>query len=240
MHCIRSRSIQTAAEKVAAKKAAAKKAAASTSAATTAAAAKSANPPKPTTFSLQPLAWLAALALCAALPLSALAQAAVPERPLKIILPVGPGSGVDTITRAVAPPLSNMLGGQSVVIENQPGAGGITGTHAMIKSAPDGHTISLISNHHVIYPGVYPSLPFYPVMDITPLAVIGPKGMAPEQIKRLHSALSAAFAVPEVQEEMARQGNPIRVSTPEAAGQHFRAELDKYARLVKKAGIRVD
>ena len=225
MHCIRSRSIQTAAEKAAAKKAAA----------TTAAAAKNANPPKPTTFLLQPLARLAALALCAALPLSALAQAAVPERPLKIILPVGPGSGVDTITRAVAPPLSNMLGGQSVVIENQPGAGGITGTHAMIKSAPDGHTISLISNHHVIYPGVYPSLPFDPVMDITPLAVIGPKGMAPEQIKRLHSALSAAFAVPEVQEEMARQGNPIRVSTPEAAGQHFRAELDKYARLVKKA-----
>ncbi len=95
------------------------------------------------------------------------------DRPLKIILPFGPGSGVDTITRTLAPALSKALGGQNVVIENQPGAGGIPGTHAMVKSAPDGNTISLVSNNHVIYPSVYKSLPFDPVADITPIAVAG-------------------------------------------------------------------
>jgi tripartite-type tricarboxylate transporter receptor subunit TctC len=103
--------------------------------------------------------------------ISACAQGS--ERPLKVILPFGPGSGVDTITRTLAPALSKALGGQNVVIENQPGAGGIPGTHAMIKSAPDGFTISLVSNNHVIYPSVYRSLPFDPVADITAIAIAG-------------------------------------------------------------------
>ncbi len=112
------------------------------------------------------LAWVA---LCAAT--GSMAQGT--DRPLKIILPLGPGAGVDVITRTLAPALSKALGGQTVVIENQPGAGGIPGTHAMIKSAPDGHTISLVSNNHVIYPSVYKSLPFDPLADITPISVLG-------------------------------------------------------------------
>ncbi len=112
------------------------------------------------------LAWVT---LCAST--ASLAQGT--DRPLKIILPFGPGSGVDVITRTLAPALSKALGGQSVVVENQPGAGGIPGTHAMIKSAPDGHTISLVSNNHVIYPSVYKSLPFDPLADITPISVLG-------------------------------------------------------------------
>ena len=112
---------------------------------------------------------LACVVICA--PAGSMAQGL--DRPLKIILPFGPGSGVDVITRTLAPALSKALGGQSVVIENQPGAGGIPGTHAMIKSAPDGHTISLVSNNHVIYPSVYRALPFDPLTDITPISVLG-------------------------------------------------------------------
>ena len=91
---------------------------------------------------------------------------------VRIILPVATASGVDTITRASSQALSAALGAP-VVIENQPGAGGIVGTSAMIKSPPDGYTLSIVSNNHVIYPSVYKSVPFDPINDITPIAIIG-------------------------------------------------------------------
>jgi tripartite-type tricarboxylate transporter receptor subunit TctC len=94
------------------------------------------------------------------------------DRPVKIILPVATASGVDTITRAASPALSKALGAP-VVVDNQPGAGGIVGTQAMVRSPPDGQTLSVVSINHVIYPSVYKSVPFDPVADITPIAVIG-------------------------------------------------------------------
>src|SRR6185369_17727334 len=98
--------------------------------------------------------------------------AAQSERPVKFILPVATASGVDTITRAAQPALSKALAAP-MIVENQPGAGGIVGTSALVKAAPDGHTLSIVSNNHVIYPSVYKSLPFDPIADITPIAVIG-------------------------------------------------------------------
>lgn len=109
--------------------------------------------------------------LCAWPAAGALAQA--PDRPLRIILPVGAGSGVDVITRSLTGALSRALGGQSVVVENQPGAGGIPGTHAMIKSAPDGNTLSIVANTHVIAPSVLKSMPFDAIADVTPIAILG-------------------------------------------------------------------
>src|SRR5437899_5056476 len=100
------------------------------------------------------------------------AHAQMGERPVKFILPVATASGVDTITRAAQPALSKALAAP-VVIENQPGAGGIVGTQALVKSSPDGTTLSIVSNNHVIYPSVYKSVPFDPIADITPIAVIG-------------------------------------------------------------------
>ncbi|RTZ40042.1 tripartite tricarboxylate transporter substrate binding protein [Candidimonas sp. SYP-B2681] len=94
------------------------------------------------------------------------------DRPISFILPVGPGSGVDTIVRAAGPALSKALK-HTVVIENKPGAGGILGTSALVKSVADGFTLSVVSNNHVIFPSVYKSLPFDPIADITPISVIG-------------------------------------------------------------------
>jgi tripartite-type tricarboxylate transporter receptor subunit TctC len=94
------------------------------------------------------------------------------DKPVRFILPVSAGSGVDGILRAASGQLSKALG-QSVVIDNQPGAGGVVGTAAMVKSAPDGLTLSMVSNNHVIYPSVLKSVPFDPVADITPIAIIG-------------------------------------------------------------------
>jgi tripartite-type tricarboxylate transporter receptor subunit TctC len=310
---------------------------------------------------------LAAAWAGAGLPIEAFAQAG---QTVKFILPVSAGSGVDGIARAASNALSRALG-QNVVIENQPGAGGVVGTQAMIKSAPDGLTLSMVSNNHVIYPSVLKSVPFDPVADITPItivgatplvlvinpkvpaqnlrefaallkrspgrynyassgngtilhlaaemfkgaagvysthipyrgfapmlqdivsgqvdwgvgalpalagqikagnvralcvsapqriaaapeiptsaeagypdylvegwiAAVGPKGMSAELTRRIHAAFATAFASAEVKEAMAKQGNTINLSTPEAALAHFRTELVKYAALVKKAGL---
>ena len=294
------------------------------------------------------------------------------DKPLRVILPVGAGSGVDTIARAVGPSLTKALGGQPVVIENLPGAGGITGTSALVQAAPDGATIGLVSNNHAVNPSVYKKLPYDSLKDITPIsvigatpfvlvvnpaklpaknakelqallkakpggynyassgngtiihlagemfvdaadvkvmhipykgvgpmvadliggqvdlgvvalpaaqghlksgalraigimgkarvasmpelptiaeqgfpevdvggwfAVIGPRGMPPAEVKRLHDAFAAAFATPEAVQAMAKQENVIAPSTPEAAVQFFRSEQERYARLVKKANI---
>lgn len=310
----------------------------------------------------------------AALFSAALAPAAfaqiVGDKPIRFILPVAPGSGVDTITRASSQALTKSLG-HPVVIDNQPGAGGVIGTNTMIKSAPDGLTLAIVSNNHVIYPSVLKSVPFDPVADITPIAVlgttplvlvvnpkvpahnskelvallkakpdainygssgngtilhlaaemfldeagvkakhipykgvgpmltdlmggqvdfgvlalpsiqgqlkqgslraigtsspqrlvaapdiptfveqglshyivdgwfavVGPKGLPAATVKQVHDAFVAAFATPEVKDAMAKQGNTIAISTPEAAQAFFRSELAKYAGLVKKAGL---
>jgi tripartite-type tricarboxylate transporter receptor subunit TctC len=295
--------------------------------------------------------------------------------PLKVILPVGPGSGVDVIVRTAQAALSRALGGQPVVIENLAGAGGITGTRALVKAAPDGNTIGFVSNNHAVNPSVFSKLPYDSLADITPISVVGGspfvlvvnptkvparnakelqaflkakpdgynygssgngtiihlagemfvdaadvqvrhipyKGMGPMltdiiggqvemgaaavaavqgqlrngnlraigvmgkqrvaslpdvptiaeqgfpevdvsgwfaavgparmpavQVKRLHDAIVAAFNDPEVKAAMARQDNVIAPTSPEAAAQFFKTEQDRYARLVQKAGIKVD
>ncbi len=119
------------------------------------------------------------VARCASLTLAVVAlgtagfaEPQVGERAIKFILPVATASGVDTITRAASPAVAKALG-HPVVVDNQPGAGGIVGTTALTRSAPDGYTLSIVSNNHVIYPSVYKSLPFDPINDITPIAIIG-------------------------------------------------------------------
>src|SRR5438270_9470156 len=101
----------------------------------------------------------ALLALIAAA-CGALSANAADRPPLRVILPVSAGSGVDTIVRAAAPALSKELGGQAVVVENLPGAGGITGTSALVKAQPDGNTIAFVSNNHAVNPSVYKKMPY--------------------------------------------------------------------------------
>ena len=304
-----------------------------------------------------------------ALPCRLLAQTS--DKVVRFILPVGAGSGVDTIVRAASVAMGKALG-HPVVIENQPGAGGIVGTSALVKASPDGMTLSVVSNNHVVYPSVYKSLPCDPINDITPItvlgstpfvlvvnpakvaaanvkdlvallrakpdsynyassgngtilhlaaemfmeeaqvkvkhipykgvgpmvtdliggqvdlgvlslpsvqahlksgalraigvggtarvaaapeiptiaeqglpnynmegwfAVIGPANLPAADVKRIHAAVVAAYATPEVKEALLKQGNTINPGSPEAAAQYFRSELVKYAQLVKKAGV---
>jgi tripartite-type tricarboxylate transporter receptor subunit TctC len=312
---------------------------------------------------------LAALALSST---CALAQGSNP--PLRVILPVGAGSGVDTIIRAAQNGLSKALG-QALVIENLPGAGGITGTQAIVKATPDGNTIGVVSNNHAVNPSVFKNMPYDGIQDLTPISVVGatpfvlvvnpnkvparnarelqaflqarpgqtnfassgngtiihlagemfvdaaqvdtrhipykgmgpmitdliggqvewgvaalpavqghlrsgalraigvmgqqrvaslpelptiaeqgfpevdvggwfavvaPAKLPPAQVQRIHAAVVAAFADPEVKAAMARQENIINPTSPEAALQFFKTEQARYARLVQKANVKMD
>ena len=101
-------------------------------------------------------------------PLGAHAQSGT----VKLILPNATGSGVDTIARAAQPALSKALNA-AVVVDNQPGAGGIVGLQALARSPADGFALSVVSNNVVIFPSVYKSLPFDMPGDFTPIAVVG-------------------------------------------------------------------
>lgn len=133
--------------------------------------------------------------------LSALSGTAFAQKaPLRVILPLGAGSGVDGIVRAAQNELGKALGGQPVVIENLPGAGGITGTGALVKSAPDGNTVGVLSNNHAVNPSVFKKVPYDGVADITPISVIGstpfvfvvnPARIAAKNAKELQALLKA-------------------------------------------------
>lgn len=293
------------------------------------------------------------------------------DRPVRFILPNAAGSGVDAITRAAQPAFAKAFAAP-VVVENQPGAGGVVGLQALARSAPDGNTLSVVSNNVVIFPSVLKSLPFEIPGDFTPIAlvgstpmvlvvnpsrvaatnhkelaalvkskpdalnyassgngtilhlaveiyleaaglkvkhipykgvgpmvtdllggqvdfaaaalpsvqghiasgklrpigvfpaqrtpaapdiptfaeqglknfeveawfaVIGPKGMSPATVKKVHDAIVSAFNDAAVKEAMAKQGNTIRITSTEQAQAAFRTELAKYAALVKKVGL---
>ena len=91
---------------------------------------------------------------------------------VRFILPNATGSGVDAITRAAQPALAKALGA-SVIVDNQPGAGGIVGLQGLARSAPDGNTLSVVSNNVVIFPSVIKALPFDMPGDFTPIAIVG-------------------------------------------------------------------
>jgi tripartite-type tricarboxylate transporter receptor subunit TctC len=135
------------------------------------------------------LAALAALGLAAP---AAPAWAQVGEKTVRFVLPNATGSGVDAITRAAQPALAKALG-YPVVIENQPGAGGVVGLQTLARSAPDGMTLSVVSNNVVIFPSVIKQLPFDMPGDFTPIAVVGSTPIVLVVNARVPAATSAEF-----------------------------------------------
>jgi len=95
-----------------------------------------------------------------------------PSRALRIVVPFGAGGVADLTARTVAQQLALSLG-QPVVIENKPGAGGIAASDAVAKSAPDGHTLLLMSNASAVTATLFKSLPYDTVRDFTPVSTLG-------------------------------------------------------------------
>jgi tripartite-type tricarboxylate transporter receptor subunit TctC len=95
-----------------------------------------------------------------------------PARPVTLIVPFAPGASVDTIGRMVGQKLSERLG-KPVIVENRPGAGSATGTIAVARAAPDGYTLLLApSGTYAINPTLYKQLPYDPVKELAPVALV--------------------------------------------------------------------
>ncbi|HEV3007422.1 MAG TPA: tripartite tricarboxylate transporter substrate-binding protein [Burkholderiales bacterium] len=87
-----------------------------------------------------------------------------PSRPITLVVPYTPGTGIDIIARTVGPRISERWG-QPVVVDNKPGASGNIGAALVAKAAPDGYTLMVTVNTFTITPALYPNIPYDPVKD---------------------------------------------------------------------------
>ena len=95
-----------------------------------------------------------------------------PAKPIRLVVPFGAGGVADLTARIVAQKLGESLG-QSVVVDNKPGAGGVVAGDAVAKAAPDGYTLLLMSNGTAVSAGLFKSLPFDTVRDFIPVSTLG-------------------------------------------------------------------
>jgi len=120
---------------------------------------------------MQPLTRLAALALLAAIATSTSAQG-FPTKPIRFLVPFGPGGVGDITARVAAQKMSESLG-QQVIIDNRPGAGGIVASQLVAKAEPDGYTMLLLNNAHAISMALFKSLPYDTLKDFAPVGSLG-------------------------------------------------------------------
>jgi tripartite-type tricarboxylate transporter receptor subunit TctC len=140
-----------------------------------------------------------AFLLCMLFPALAFAQA-YPTKPVRIVLPFGPGGVADITTRTIAPRLSEGLG-QQVLVENMPGAGGIRAASEVAKAEPDGHTLLLLTNGNAVSQALFKSLPYDPVNDFAMISTVGFFSMvivtgANSKYKTLQEVIAAAKQSP--------------------------------------------
>ena len=121
-------------------------------------------------MNLRHIATSAFAVLLALAPLAGGAQPAYPTQPIKIIVPFAPGGGSDFIARFIADKLTKSLG-QTVLVDNRPGAGGLLGIELGVKAPADGYTFILIASSYSVNPSIF-KLKFDPITDITPVAQI--------------------------------------------------------------------
>jgi len=114
---------------------------------------------------------LLACVATALLALPAAAQDAFPTRPIRLIVPVAAGGGIDTAFRAIAPAWGEALG-QPVVVENRPGGGQVIGTDAVAKAKPDGYTLLAAGVPIAFNTALGRKLPYDAVKDLTPIAEV--------------------------------------------------------------------
>jgi tripartite-type tricarboxylate transporter receptor subunit TctC len=143
---------------------------------------------------------LALLAAALMLALAPQAQAKWPEKPIRLVLPFGPGGVADVTSRIMAAKLGEVLG-QQVVVENMPGPGGINAARTVIQAPPDGYTMALVTNGTSISVAAFKKLPFDPVKDLEMVSMVGTFDLvfavgAQSEFKTLGDFIKAAKANP--------------------------------------------
>jgi tripartite-type tricarboxylate transporter receptor subunit TctC len=112
----------------------------------------------------------AAVAMSAAGGVAA-AQSPFPSKPVHIFVPYAAGGGVDILARTLGDVVSRQWG-QTVVVENRPGAGGVVASQALVASPPDGYTLIVVASGHATNPFLYPKIPYDTFKDFTPISLL--------------------------------------------------------------------
>src|SRR4030081_2250886 len=112
----------------------------------------------------------AIVAMCTAGGLAS-AQSPFPSKPVHIFVPYAAGGGVDILARTLGDVVSRQWG-QTVVVENRPGAGGVVASQALVASAPDGYTLIVVASGHATNPFLYPKIPYDTFRDFTPISLL--------------------------------------------------------------------
>jgi len=170
-------------------------------------------------------AWIricGALIAVALLSKAALAQDAYPSKPVHIFVPYPPGGAVDIVARTLGDELGKRWG-QSVVIENRPGAGGIIAEQALTQSPPDGYTLIVVATGHALNSFFYDKLPYDPFKDFTPISLIGASPnmllvRADSPFKSVGDVIAAARAKP----GQLSYGHAGNGTSPHLAGELFK------------------
>ena len=101
----------------------------------------------------------------------AAAQSPFPSKPVHIFVPYAAGGGVDILARTLGDVVSRQWG-QTVVVENRPGAGGVVASQALVASPPDGYTLIVVASGHATNPFLYPKIPYDTFKDFTPISLL--------------------------------------------------------------------
>ena len=114
------------------------------------------------------IAAVAAVVLAAA---GAASAQSFPSKPVHILVPYPPGGGVDVLTRTLADVVSKQWG-QSIVVENRPGAGGLIASQAIATSPPDGYNLIMVASGHATNPFLYAKIPYDTFRDFSPISLL--------------------------------------------------------------------
>ena len=145
-----------------------------------------------------------------------------PSKPVRLIVPFAAGGSADVYARFIALRLQEALG-QTFIVDNRPGAGSIIGTDAVAKSAPDGHTLLVMSNTHTVNESLIAAKPFQLMRDFAPVAPIN----AADLVLVARSSLPAASLRELLAAARARPGALTYASSGAGTPYHMAGELLK-------------
>src|SRR6202171_4458820 len=128
------------------------------------------------------------------------AQSPFPSKPVHIFVPYAAGGGVDILARTLGDVVSRQWG-QTVVVENRPGAGRVAASQALAKSPPDGYTLIVVASGHATNPFLYPKIPYDTFKDFAPISLLASSPnillvRADSPFKTLADVITAAKAKP--------------------------------------------
>ena len=147
------------------------------------------------------------------------APAQYPTRPIRMVIGFAPGGGTDIVARVIAQKMSETLG-QSVVVDNRPGAGGTVGAETAVRANPDGYTLIMVSGSYATNAAVY-KLAYDPVNDIQPISIIGESAF----VLSLHPSVPAKTVADLVNLAKAKPGVLNYGSTGTGGVTHLASEL---------------